>query len=299
MKTIKIDGLQLVHKYLVLIGSVNNSLQPLVVTKDGVTQANPWLNNFLPVGTDLSNGGDWYLNGDNTFELPDAVYTIVVQSANFSVIRFSVNQGIINYDHSLNAIICGRGSDTLTLKGVNITIDARYIIGSGVMLSSVWDNFRTIVKGNFLPNLPQHKYVFIVGSGLIADFQFNISIDGRVMFDMACYNKYVSGNDTNYLVLGGYPLLIDARKAPSSSFEIFGTEGNTMIDNHNPSSVSKVVVGNFMPLPLNIKNYLYGLKLDKNGYLTGFHIDSNGLISLDKGFHYDVYNGIPRITFCP
>ncbi len=292
---IKIDGSRLIHKNLVLIGTKINSLQPPTVIIGGVTQPNPWSNDFLPIGTDLSNGGDWFLNGNNSFDLPDDTYTIVVGSANFSVVTFTVADGVVDYDSIIDGIVSGRATDTLVLGGVNLTIDARYIIGRGVIMPGVWDNFRAIATGYFLPNLPSHKYIFIVGSGLVADFMFNIDINGKVIFNTIC-KKYASGNRTNYLTLYGYPILIDARKTTNQPFEVIGPWDRNMVDNHNPRSESKVVLGNFMPLLSDISNYLYGLKTDTSGHQTGFHLNGNGTITLNAGFTQNLFKGMKRIS---
>jgi hypothetical protein len=292
--TIKINGTSLIHKNLVLIGGKPNALQPPNIIQDGNTIPNPWPNVFLPVGTDLSNGRDWFVNGDNTFDLPDDTYTIVVQSGNYSVVTFSVTSGIVDYDHSLDSVVSGRGTDTLVLIGVNVTIDARYIIGRGVILPGVWEDFRTIVTGNFLPNWTGHKYIFIVGSGLVADFLFNIDMSGNVVFD-SIGEQYASGNNTNYLALYGYPVLVDARNATNQPFEVVGPWDRNMKDNHNPSSESQVVMGNFMPLLADISSYSYELERHDNGS-KGFHLDGNGVITLSAGCSQDLFEGMKRIV---
>jgi hypothetical protein len=299
---IKIDGSRLIHKNFVLIGTRVNPLQPATVTRNGTVFANPWQNNFLPIGTDLSNGADWYINGgvdsppplETLFDLPDDAYTIIVQSANFSLVTFTVTNGIVDYDHSIDSIVSGRGTNNLVLIGVNITIDASYIIGRGVNLGSVWDDFRAKVIGNFLPNLTTHTYSFIVGSGLVADINFRIDISGKIIFD-DIYKGYASGSRSNCLTLFGYPILIDARKTTSPSFEVIGPWDDTMVDNHNPKSASKVVMGNFMPLRGNITELLYGLKQDALGHQTGFFLNNKGVITLSPGFTKDRFNGMSRI----
>ena len=297
MANIIIDGSGLVHKHFVLVGTKINTLQPATVRDtQGNIIANPWLYDFLPTTADISNGGDWFLNGINTFDLPDDTYTIIVQSANYSLVTFTVSSGIIYYDRSIDSIVSGRGTNTLILIGVTITIDASYIIGRGVNLGRVWDDFRAKVTGNFLPNWATHKYSFIVGSGLVADFEFNIDISGKILYDFRKYQGYVSGKGTNCLTLYGYPVLIDARQTKESSFEVIGPWDNTMVDNHNPKAESKVVMGNFMPLNWDISQLLYGLKIDASGHQTGFHIDSKGIITLNAGFHKNTFKGISRIT---
>lgn len=298
MGNIKIDGTRLIHEHFVLTGTRRNPLQPATIRDaTGNIIPNPWLNDFLPTGTNLSNGGDWFKNDNTnplTFDLPDDTYTIIVQSANFSVVTFSVNGDIISYDHSIDSIVSGRDTSTLVLNGVNITIDASYIIGRGVSLGSVWNDFRAKVTGNFLPNWPTHKYSFIVGSALVADFQFNIDISGKVIFD-SIYNGYASGSGSNCLTLFGYPILVDARKTTSPTFEVIGPWDDTMVDNHNPKSASKVVMGNFMPLRGSISQLLYGLKIDDLGHQTGFALSNRGTITLSPGFTKNRFKGLPRI----
>jgi hypothetical protein len=290
---IKIDGSRLCHKNLLLMGTKDNLLQPLSVHPT-------WKKSFLPIGTNLSHGATWYVNGGTettstlptVFDLPDDTYTIIVQSANFSLVTFTVTAGIIDYLHSIDSIVSGRGTNTLTLLGVKITIDARYLIGKGVLLDGVWKDFKALFTGNFLPNLPTHTYSFIVGSGIVASINFRIDISGKVFFDTK-YNVYAYGNNTNTLTLLGYPILVDGRNTSlfKDANPVF-----SMVDNHNPSSVTNVILGNYLPLAGNISQYIYLLKMDSADNQKGFHIDDNGVIISHSSVSHDTLNGIRRIT---
>jgi hypothetical protein len=300
--SIKIDGSRLIHKNFVLVGTKPNPLQPDIIhDASGTSIANPWKTTFLPIGTNLTNGSDWYVNGGagsppplpTVFSLPDDTYTIVVQSANFSVITFTVTGGIVNYDHNIDNIVNGRGTNSLVLIGVKITIDARYLIGNGVMLGGVWNDFRVLITGYFLPNVASHKYSFIVGSGIVAAFEFNITIGGKVVFDTVRYNHYAQGNNTDTLTLLGYPVLIDGRSTGlfRDANPIF-----TMIDNHNPSSATNVILGNYLPLRNNINDGFYLLQIDSAGHQKGFHINDIGIITVHLPLSQDMFNGIRRVT---
>ncbi len=300
--SIKIDGSRLIHKNFVLVGTKPNALQPATIRNaSGASIANPWKTTFLPIGTNLTNGADWYVNGGaasppplpTVFNLPDDTYTIVVQSANFSVVTFTVTEGIVNYDHSIDNIVNGRGTNTLVLMGVKITIDARYIIGKGVWLGNVCDDFSATITGYFLPNVAAHKYSFIVGSGIVAAFEFNITIGGKVTFDTVRYNHYAQGNNTDTLTLWGYAVLIDGR---STSLFKDANPVFAMVDNHNPSSATNVIVGNYLPLRNNIGDGFYLLQIDSAGHKKGFHINDSGVITTHLPLGQDTLNGIRRVT---
>jgi hypothetical protein len=271
MAQIIIDGSNLIHEELIVVSNDNQR-------------------NFVPISQPTKT--DWFDNGVNTFDLPNGSYTIIVQSANFSAVVFTVSGGIINYDTDLDAIVSGRETNTLVLIGVFLTIDARYLIGQGVMLGNVWKDFRALVTGFFLPNHPLHTYSFIVASSVVADINFRIDISGKIFFNEK-YNKCASGNDSDTLNLFGYPVLIDGR---NSSIFADANPIFSMVDNHNPSSVTNVVLGNYLPLREDICDGFYLLKM-VNDKQKGFHINNEGIITLHSSiFNQDVFNGIRRVT---
>ncbi len=304
MAIIKIDGSKINHSYLILNGLKANSLQPDTVILDGVAQVNPWINNFLPIGTDLSNGKDWYFNGgvecgnnqpDTNFDLPDDTYTIIVGSGNYSLVTFVIDNGIFDYAHGLDSVIQGRGTNVLTLLGVTITIDASSIISNGLLDPILSERWITQLTGNFLPNLPGHKYGFSAGSGLVADFFYNITLEGVVIFDSK-YNKFAFGSGTNTLIIKGYYIIIDAQTIGYTEFWV-----NL---NNVPPTNNNLIEGNFIPL-LN-DSYIINL----GGYITDdpeaytnssyqtFTLLCNGDIITNDPFtlKVDIQNGERRIV---
>ena len=287
MANIVIDGTALLHTRFSLQSNVVNPSQPANITVEGVMQPNPWKRSFLPTGHPLPS--DFYANdGIKTFDLPDANYVII--STVHSVVNFTVQNGKIDYPHSLDGIISGRGTNKLMLTGVRITIDARYIIGKGVMFDGTFESF---IVGNVLPNdRAIGKFAFTMGSSIVSDFGFDVAIDGTIHFDVAKYGRYAKGDGTKILKLLGYPVLVDGQDT------VLFKDGNpvfSMVDNHNMWSATNVIVGNYMPLR-NTEIYL--LKIDATNRHNGFHLDSNGLVTVSAIFRKDSLNGIQRVFVC-
>lgn len=292
MITITIDGTALLHTRFSLQSSIINPSQPATITVGGITQPNPWKHSFLPVGIALPK--DFYDNdGIKTFNLPDVDASYEIISTAHTVVNFKVHNGNIEYDHSLDSIISGRGTNRLMLTGVRITIDARYIIGKGVMFDGTFESF---IVGNVLPNNTAiGKFAFTMGSSIVSDLVFDVAMDGTIHFDVVKYGCYAKGDGTKILKLLGYPVLVDGQD--TALFK----DGNpvfSMVDNHNMWSATNVILGNYMPLRNTISQEMYLLKIDAANRHNGFHLDSNGVVTVSAIFRKDTLNGINRVLMC-
>ena len=193
--TIGIDCRGLVHEWLVMINAN---------TGEGQIATNP--------PADKGDSKEWFYchNRIVNFYLEDGLYTIVLQSGNVSIINFTVKEGIIDYAAELDSVIAGKGTNTLILIGVPITIDATKVTDPLVYMPGVYglDGFdvtnasRPLQTGNFLPNCHDiddgWPYYFIIAGGVVATFQFKIQLNGLVTYKSE-FDDSVTGKGTNLL----------------------------------------------------------------------------------------------------
>lgn len=260
---------------------------------------------------------NWYFNGGldfpsdttiPTFELPDGVYHINPQGgSNFT---FSIESGLVNYPSDCEPFLSGRGTNKLILNGFDITIDARYLIGNGLVFNGVLGYGGGDPKGNgdqlviyrTCTLLPGINYYFVAGSGLYADFKFTVEKDGSLTVD-PIYNKFTKKIGTDTLIIEGFPIIIDARSNGSDPlmFEtgIYNIWDAPLDDNHRTFSTSKVIMGNFLPTlkphgyyPLNAPNSASNVSDE------GFRVDIDGTVEVSDLSYLEVdnFNGMSRVT---
>jgi mannan endo-1,4-beta-mannosidase len=259
---------------------------------------------------------NWYFNGGldfpdtqliPTFELPDGDYQINPQGGNNFI--FQVYGGQIQYDADCDIFLEGRGTDTLVLKGYEITIDARYLIGNGLTFWGVLGFGPNDPKGKAdkllihkkVCLLPGSNYYFVVASGMYGDFYFTVEKNGKITLD-AKYASFMSIEANHTLVIKGFPILIDGRLNGSEPQEIFGIYqiyDTPLADNHTNWSYAKVVMGNFVPtweshgyFPFNAPGGTSGVS--KEGFLIT--ADGTIVVSHPQALKVDTFNGIRRIT---
>jgi hypothetical protein len=77
-----------------------------------------------------------------TLDLAPGDYGFQIQSGVFTDLSFTVTpQGTLDYDHSCDAFLGGRGTSSLQLIGLEVTLDASSLSGAsgggGVLLASM------------------------------------------------------------------------------------------------------------------------------------------------------------------
>jgi hypothetical protein len=180
---VKIDATQLVYRYFVIPGVTSGWIDSRTV---------------------------------QTFNLAPGQYSFQVASGYYADFTFTVTStGTVDYAASFNNFLSGRGTSTLRIDGLLVTLDARYLSGSGVLLvapltSSDWISHKTVRM------VPASHYSVQQGSGEVANFSFKLGIDGKWSYSGALDvsgGGFLAGNGTSTLTFLGYPLLIDARAA--------------------------------------------------------------------------------------
>jgi hypothetical protein len=178
---IKIDATRLVYRYFIIPG----------VTTAWTDSRTVQLLNLAPGTYSFQIGSGYYC--DFTFRVTPT--------------------GTIDFDPTYNGFLSGRGTTTLTLEGLSVTLDARYLSGSGVLLVTPavdWITYSTVRM------LPASYYSVQQGSGEAASFNFKLGVDGHWSYAPAydvSSGGFLTGAGTSTLGFYGYPLLVDARAA--------------------------------------------------------------------------------------
>jgi hypothetical protein len=154
----------------------------------------------------------WVSSGK--FDLVPKDYNFQFASGYQADFTFKVKaDGTVDYDQKFDAFLQGRGTSKLTLKGLEVTLDARYLAGAGVTLV-VPETKWIVYEKCFM--LPASHHQVQQGSGEVTSFGFILGLDGKFSYDPAYdYGNggFLRGRQENTLEFLGYPLLVDARAA--------------------------------------------------------------------------------------
>jgi hypothetical protein len=126
---------------------------------------------------------------------------------------FTVGQdGILSYPPDLDGFVSGRGTRTLRVDGVVVTLDARRLApGAGVLIASVPADNRDWIMCKKLRMVPAKPYYVQQGSGQVVNAAFEVTRDGRVLFDPNL--GYLRGSGTSTMEFLGYLVHVDARRS--------------------------------------------------------------------------------------
>jgi hypothetical protein len=225
-----------------------------------------------------------------TLNLAPGQYAFQIASGYYADFTFRVTSlGTIDYDPAYNGFLSGRNTATLGVDGLVVTLDARYLSGSGVLLvapltNDDWISYRTCRL------VPASYYSVQQGSGVVANFSFRLGVDGRWTYD-AAYDAssggFLAGAGTPTLVFLGYPLLVDARAAGGSGVTVQTIWGMPF----SPTSVEYACL-----LPA----HYFALQV-RSGVVSParFSVAPNGTVSIDPGaaslLALDSFHGLRRL----
>jgi hypothetical protein len=167
-----------------------------------------------------------FIEGANssTISLEPGVYGFQQVSGVIANLRFEVTtEGLIEYDTAYEEFLSGRGTNTLTVRGFTVTLDARslshdlqpMIVGAIVLHRDLTHNLALV---------PAAGYSFLVASGIVADFRFDLDVNGQVVVDPR-YSGFatVSGQT---LTISGYQIMIDGRALSHDLLPLLLSVGN-------------------------------------------------------------------------
>ena len=242
------------------------------------------------------NSLDWFSTSVSTsFNIPVGKYHFFSDGGS-PPITFSVNDaGLIDYAANLNILLEGRGTAQLTLKGFDVTIDARYLLGAGVSFG------KDFLKYGKIKLLPAPNYIVTTGSAVQAGFSFELGLNGLFNFNTQ-FSPFLKGNGTSTIVFEGYPLLIDATAMlPSGAVyvaPIWYNSATDVLGNSVPFSNDRVIMGNFLPLR-NAWGDRYGLQSANTNYLFTVDLSGNFNIYGSPKLRLDKWHGLTRIKALP
>jgi hypothetical protein len=202
-------------------------------------------------------------------------------SADIADFTFSVTaQGTVDYDASFDAFLTGRGSSRLTIVGFQVTLDARYLSGSGVELV-VFDP--VIITYKTCRMVPTQFYTVKQGT-VVASLKFTLGLDGKFSYESQ-FSGFLAGHGTSTLEFLGYPILVDARAAKGAGLSITG--GPEM-----PFTLTAVQFAVLLPSPTN-----FALQVNSGPATRGvFSLDPGGIFSFDNSLdpylEFQTFNGL-------
>jgi hypothetical protein len=153
-----------------------------------------------------------FIEGANapTLSLEPGVYSFQQGSGLVGNFSFKVTpDGLIDYDIANEGFLSGRGTSNLTVRGFTITLDARALSHDLLPLvagASVLPRDRI----HELAIVPAVGYSFQPGPGIVADFQFGVTVEGQVAIDPR-YAGFAAV-DGRTLTINGYRITIDGRE---------------------------------------------------------------------------------------
>jgi hypothetical protein len=249
---------------------------------------------------------DWFDSRvPQTFNLKAGDYRFYVDSGHFTDVLFSITTtGTIQFPASFNTFLSLRGTNTLVLNGFQVTLDARYLLGAGVLLAGVsqgefanedWIRHKTIRL------LPAPNYLVAPGSGVQGGFSFKLDFNGKFDFN-ATQLPFLKGKGTNTLIFRGYPVLIDATAITNWDslilLEVWYNASDVLGDSV-PFAYNKVLMGNLLPLRVG-DAYMFQTH---EGLYTPYHftIDLKGVFSVNNlaKLRLDKFNRLTRVTLIP
>jgi len=149
-----------------------------------------------------------------TLNLEPGEYSFQIGSGFFADFTFIVTpQGAVEYDSKFDTFLAGRSTSVLTIGGLEVTIDARYLSGSGVLLVGPYTN-EDWISARTIRLVPGSGYQVQQGSGVVCDFIFKLDVDGMFSYDPSfglAAGGFLEGAGTNRLEFYGFPVLVDSR----------------------------------------------------------------------------------------
>jgi hypothetical protein len=207
-----------------------------------------------------------------TLQLEPGEHYFQVASGYYADFTFIVTPtGTVDYKPGYGAYLSGRGTETLTLLGFPVTLDATELSGAGVYLAETSPKI-DFIKRETIRLVPAGSYKVQQGSGQLAYLSFKVGQDGIISYQPA-YDVndggFLSGTGTTTLTFHGYRLQIDGSALGTSRWSILTITGL-------PYSSEPTRNLNILPAPV------FTLRSDDREVDDlSFFIDLSGTVSFD------------------
>ncbi|WP_026425112.1 RNA polymerase sigma factor [Actinokineospora inagensis] len=199
---------------------------------------------YNPVGTRRLVPGSYTLNGMNGNTVPFTV----------------TDDGTVAYDSTMDRILTGAGTSTLTAHGLPVTVDYTDLDGTNATLDGAgWPVPQKVRTFRMLPG----KQNFRTAGGQFVPFV--LAADGRIDYDTSA-NSLLTGRGGNTLVVHGYRITLDVRDISYYNAMVAGVAFTT-------------------PAPTHVVRLLPGRQsvLTTNGNAVPFVVTGTGQIDYDAG----------------
>jgi hypothetical protein len=178
----------------------------------------------------LLSGAGAYLNAEEiqTFQLNAGTYSLYQAASGIGIsaaFSFTVQaDGTVSYAADAEGFLDGIGSDTLTVVGYPITVDATRLTADLFRLRGVAAPFLNAEIPQTIWLIPSASYVFdqaASGIGPSASFVFGVAADGTIAYDTSA-EGFLDGMGSDTLTVVGYPITVDATGLTADLFRLRG-----------------------------------------------------------------------------
>jgi hypothetical protein len=197
-----------------------------------------------------------------TIMLPAGIFSFQQDSGNIASFQFEVTAaGTLDFNPQFDNFLSGRGTSTLKLNGFAITLDGT-ALSHGLLLSNTLNFLRSDSIHN-LVLVPAPTYIFLAGSGIVANFIFEVDLNGNVVFDPK-FAGFADGSGSNRLTIQGFVVGIDGRRLTHELLPLIDRIPNDF-------------------LPATVVNFLTLIPADTYGFQAGSGIvsDMTFVVGLD------------------
>ena len=178
-----------------------------------------------------------------TIIFPAGIYSFQQDSGNIASFQFEVTAtGTLDYSPQFDTFLSGRGTSTLKLNGFAITLDGTALSHGLLLLNG--NNFFRPDRVHNLRLIPAPFYGFQPGSGFVANFGFQIDLDGNVVFDPK-FAGFADGTGTNSLTIRGYTIQIDGRRLTHSLLPLIDRANNDLLPSTVVNSLTLIPADNY------------------------------------------------------
>jgi hypothetical protein len=146
-----------------------------------------------------------------TLMLSAGTYSFQQASGYYTNFQFQVTPtGTLDYDAKFDAFLNGRGTSTLTVAGFTVEVDLTALSHGLLPIVAGAKDFLMPDQVHQLVLVPASFYGFQPGSGIVADFTFEVDLNGNVVVDP----KYAGFADSlnSRLTIHGYVVQFDGRR---------------------------------------------------------------------------------------
>lgn len=222
-----------------------------------------------------------------TTDLDPGSYTFQVASGSIAFQFQVADDGTLDYSSELDTFLQGRGTPQLIVDGLEVTIDARYLSGIGVIVDAN-AAFSQFLQYDTIRLLPSTAIQVQQGSALVASFTYGLDVNGKFFYDSTydlSNGGFLEGQSTSTLVFYGYPIVIDTRAANTSLL---------LLGDIPSCQVNSVLLVNLLPVD--------GIRLNTDTLgvtQSSFGVDLEGKLLVASpsvaSFTVGLFKGIPRI----